>query len=222
MHFAPKNFSSALLAIATLAISNAAHATCWQEASNDYGIPVDVLKAVAKTESNFNQEAKNVNKNGSTDLGMMQINSSWLPELSKFAITRESLLTDACMNVKVGAWILSNNVKKLGWNWNAIGAYNVGCKKLDAVECQSRRSIYAWKIHGALRKVAKLDGSVPASRASKVASVAAASTSLTSRKIIVVSMNTESHIPAAPDLTQIDDAESSVTGFFSYNENGDK
>ena len=44
-----------------------ASAMCWEEASTDYGIPVEVLKAVAKTESGFNPKALNKNTNSGTD-----------------------------------------------------------------------------------------------------------------------------------------------------------
>ena len=150
---------TALTGIA-IAVPAAANATCWEAASQSNGIPVDVLKAVAKTESNFNPKAVNKNSNGSYDIGMMQINSGWLPKLEAFGLTEASLY-DACTNLKVGAWILSNNAKKLGWNWNAIGAYNVGCAKLDAAECDRRRNQYAWKVHTALRKVTDIKAPMP-------------------------------------------------------------
>ena len=141
-----------LTALACFLASAPVHATCWEEASKAYGIPVSVLKAVAQTESGFRAEAKNLNTNGTDDLGFMQINSAWLPKLVQYGVTRESL-NDSCTNLKVGAWILSNNAKRLGWNWNAIGAYNVGCAKLSPDECEKRRNRYAWKIHAALNKV---------------------------------------------------------------------
>src|SRR5574338_1348478 len=128
------------------------HATCWEAAANAYGIPVAVLKAVAKTESSFNPKAKNRNPNGTFDIGLMQINSAWLPTLKQYRVD-EVTLQEPCTNLKVGAWILANNAKKLGWNWNAIGAYNVGCSNLDIAECDRRRSQYAWKIHAALTQV---------------------------------------------------------------------
>lgn len=167
---------SALTGIA-LAIPAAAKAMCWEAASQSYGIPVEVLKAVAKTESNFNPKAVNKNSNGSYDIGMMQINSTWLPKLEAYGIT-ETSLHDACSNLKVGAWILSNNAKKLGWNWSAIGAYNVGCAKLDAAECDRRRNRYAWKVHTALHQVSDIHVPMVAAR---VASYEQGATSASSR-----------------------------------------
>jgi soluble lytic murein transglycosylase-like protein len=143
-----------LLAAIAFVIPVHALASCWEEASQSYGIPVNVLQAVAQTESNFNASAKGRNKNGTYDIGLMQINSGWLPELSKYGLTEDSL-SDPCVNLKVGAWVLANNARRLGWNWNAIGAYNVGCVKLDKEECARRRNHYAWKIHDALRNPGK-------------------------------------------------------------------
>ena len=128
-----------------------ASAMCWEEASTDYGIPVDVLKAVAKTESGFRADAVNKNTDKTKDLGIMQINTRWIPTLSKFGIEEKDLF-DACTNIKVGAWILSKNSEKLGWSWDAIGAYNVGCAKLGKAECDRRRANYSWKVYAALQK----------------------------------------------------------------------
>ena len=200
-------------------MANGANATCWKEASEKYGIPENVLMAIAKTESNFNNDAKNVNKNGTTDIGLMQINSDWLSSLSKYDITRKDLMTDACLNLKVGAWILSNNVKRLGWNWDAIGAYNVGCKKLSTEECQSRRSAYAWKIHSAMKKVTGLSGSAPVIAYGKKAwEPAQVATRIAAPKIMVISMNTVQPEAAAPAVVAEPPLTEETPGFFFYNE----
>ena len=53
MQNATKNFLLIVLSGLALAAPMVAKATCWDAASESYGIPVDVLKAVAKTESCF-------------------------------------------------------------------------------------------------------------------------------------------------------------------------
>ncbi len=149
-----RNHAKRISAIAAfLALAPAAHAGfCFKEAADLYAIPENVLRAIAKQESNFRSDAINRNKDGSTDIGVMQINSSWLGDLAAYGIG-EKELREPCTNIKVGAWILSKNTQALGWNWNAIGAYNVGCKKLSKEECAARRNSYAWKIHQALKRV---------------------------------------------------------------------
>lgn len=133
-------------------LAGSASAMCFGEASRDYGVPETLLRAIAKVESGNNPSAVGKNTNGSSDLGLMQINSSWLPTLSKWGITRNMLINDACMNIKVGAWVMANNIKRHGYNWTAIGAYNVGCAKLGKATCESRRNIYSDKIYKALAK----------------------------------------------------------------------
>lgn len=111
---------------------------------------MDVLRAIARTESSFNPKAVHKNGNRSEDLGLMQVNDQWLKTLKQYGITRQALLDDPCLNLQVGAWILQRNVASLGWNWQAIGAYNVGCKSLAKGECDKRRNVYAWKVYRAL------------------------------------------------------------------------
>ncbi len=96
---------------------------CWEEAAQKYGINVYLLHAIAKTESSLNPRAINRNKNGSYDIGLMQINSSWLPTLRKYGLKEEHLY-DPCTSIQVGAWVLAQNMRRLGNSWDAVGAYN--------------------------------------------------------------------------------------------------
>lgn len=105
---------------------------CFEMASSRYQIPVKLLKAIAKTETGLDPYALNINKNKSYDIGIMQINSSWLPKLSRVGITQLDLL-DGCKNIQVGAWILASNIKQYGFNDRAIGAYNSQAPKYQAI-----------------------------------------------------------------------------------------
>lgn len=96
---------------------------CFDIASIKYQIPNRLLKAIAKTETKMNPYAININKNHTYDIGLMQINSAWLPKLNKVGITTKDLLKP-CNNIQIGAWILSQNIKEYGFNGTAIGAYN--------------------------------------------------------------------------------------------------
>jgi soluble lytic murein transglycosylase-like protein len=102
---------------------------CWNEVAAWYGVNVHLLYAIAKTESNLNPNAIGRNTNGTYDIGLMQINSSWLPTLRRYGIT-EAQLKDPCTNLQVGAWILSKNVAQMGLTWEAVGAYNARDPKL--------------------------------------------------------------------------------------------
>ncbi|AUR52108.1 lytic transglycosylase domain-containing protein [Aquella oligotrophica] len=114
---------------------------CWSRAESRYGVPASLLVAIAKVESRFNPRALGKNDNGSYDIGLMQINSGWLKKLQQYNIS-ENDLYDPCTNIMVGAWILSDNINRLGYNWNAVGAYNA--------KTISKREKYAKKVHKAI------------------------------------------------------------------------
>ena len=86
--------------------------------------------------------AINVNANGSEDIGLMQINSSWLPMLARYGIRREHLF-NACVNAYVGTWILAANFRQFGPTWKAVGAYNA--------TSSSRQLVYANSIYRRLQ-----------------------------------------------------------------------
>ncbi len=96
---------------------------CFNLAADHYKVPPNLLKAIAQTESKGNKAAINMNKNGTYDVGIMQINSTWIPKLQRAGIER-GLLLDPCSNIQIGAWILSDNIKRYGLTEEAIGRYN--------------------------------------------------------------------------------------------------
>lgn len=120
-----------------------AKAFCYQEAGLRYGIDPVLLRAIAKVESNENPKAINHNAS-STDYGLMQINSSWLPKLKAFGIEKEHLW-DPCISAHIGAWILSHNVQTHGRSWKAIGAYNA--------RSSHKQMVYANKVYRTLKKM---------------------------------------------------------------------
>jgi len=122
-----------------------ASAACFDEAAERYQVPVVLLKAISTVESGGNPSARNVNKDGSHDIGHMQINSSWLPTLAKFNID-EKTLADPCINTHIGAWVLAHNIARLGLSWDAVGAYNA--------KSPSKRLVYAHKVARVLEKQA--------------------------------------------------------------------
>lgn len=118
-----------VLALPLLALSYSSLADCWTEAGARYGIEPELLKAIAIVESGLNPNAVNVNRNGTIDYGLMQINSAHLRTLETFNISVGQLLNDPCHNVMTGAWILAGNVRQFGYSWTAVGAYNAGTAK---------------------------------------------------------------------------------------------
>ena len=112
-----------LVAAHFLLFSLSSHAHCFEQAGARYGIAPVLLEAISTVESGGNPQARNLNRDGSEDLGHMQINSRWLRMLASYGIDRQKLL-DPCLNTHVGAWILAQNIRRHGYGWEAVGAYN--------------------------------------------------------------------------------------------------
>ena len=96
------------------------------EAGKKYGIDPQLLWAIAKTESQLNPNALNQNnKNGSYDIGIMQINSIHLNRLwTKYRISEDDLYNPR-LNIHIGAKILKDCLNKHNNNLiNAITCYN--------------------------------------------------------------------------------------------------
>lgn len=100
-----------------------AQASCFEHAAQRYGVPVVLLQAIAQQESGGRATAINVNRNGSRDIGLMQINSGWMHTLARHGIDERDLY-DPCVNTLVGAWILANNFARHGYTTQGLGAYN--------------------------------------------------------------------------------------------------
>jgi soluble lytic murein transglycosylase-like protein len=118
-------FASAIgLALYSMAGGAASANLCsWEGAAERYGVNPQVLYAIAAQESSLNPSAVHQNEDGSQDVGLTQINSKWLPHLSKLGVTPENL-SNPCINMHVGAYLLSLKMIQHGNTWQAIGAYH--------------------------------------------------------------------------------------------------
>lgn len=137
-------FNKSLANPLSLSKNNGNH-SCWDKAAMSYNLDPWLLFAIAKVESSFNHKAinKNVSKSGvvTYDLGLMQINSIWLPSLRGFGIDTKDLF-EPCTSIFVGAWIVAQNIKRFGYNQDGIGAYN-------APNNITLRRAYAKKVYAA-------------------------------------------------------------------------
>jgi soluble lytic murein transglycosylase-like protein len=67
------------------------------------------------------------NKNGSYDVGLAQINTTWVSHFAKFGVRLEHLMYDTCTNLQAAAYILKDNANKFHGDWfKATVAYNIG------------------------------------------------------------------------------------------------
>lgn len=136
-------------ALTLLCLAGTAQANCWQLAASRYHVDPLLLYAIAKVESNLNPRARNINGDGSQDIGLMQINSRHLPALARFGITEQQLISQPCTSVMVGAWILAGFIQEKGYGWQAVGAYNAGARP-DREAHRTRYALAVWRYYGEL------------------------------------------------------------------------
>ena len=104
--------------------SNAGIRECVEKAGEYYGINPRLLLAIAYVESGFNYRAVNINKNGSRDFGMFQINEKNLKRLG----LPVKVAFNPCKSAYVAGYILRQCVNTYGYTWKAIDCYNKGYK----------------------------------------------------------------------------------------------
>jgi soluble lytic murein transglycosylase-like protein len=129
-----------LLIICAVLLPSALQAFCFEDAGKQYGIDDSLLETIAFVESNMNPKAFHRNRNGSFDMGLMQINSAWIDTLG---LNQNELMSNACYNVMAGAQILKRCVDQYGLNWVAVGCYN-------ATDLQKRIN-YSWGVFHKLK-----------------------------------------------------------------------
>ncbi|MGE5816284.1 MAG: lytic transglycosylase domain-containing protein [Acidobacteriota bacterium] len=137
---------------------------CWNEAAARYQLSPDLLYAIARCESGLRPTVVNRShraRTGTYDIGLMQVNSSHLGRLGTFGITEQELL-EACTNIQVGAWILADQIRRHGFSWEAVGAYNAACTELKGGDCVAARSKYAWCVYRQLPATSAAGTEAPA------------------------------------------------------------
>jgi soluble lytic murein transglycosylase-like protein len=136
-------FLTVTVALAALLAAGAARADCFDEAAQYQKVNPLILRAIAWQESHNRPDALHKNANGSTDYGVMQINSVHLPALAQYGISSGTLM-EPCKNVYVAAWHLRQKMNKYGNTWQAVGAYHS--------ETPALRDKYAQQIVAILQK----------------------------------------------------------------------
>jgi hypothetical protein len=125
---------------------------CINSAAITYHVPATLIISVLKTENGRVGQA-NPNRNGTLDYGPMQINSIWLDSLRRYGYTQEMLQYDACANVAVGAWILSQEIADNAnlWHsgdnqtvWQGVGDYHSHQPSENAVYRYRVAHVYRW------------------------------------------------------------------------------
>lgn len=153
-------------------------AACLMIAAQTYAVPPQVLIGILHVEGGrIGQQVPN--KNGSYDLGPMQINTLWVPELAEnWGVSRKVawkwLRDDGCTNVNVAAWILRQHLTETGSLAKAVAHYHSRTPYLGAK--------YKSKVVDVMRRKGLLDKSAPAAPAA----IAAAPKAVTPAKRFVL------------------------------------
>ena len=171
-------------AVAAHAQPSPTYDVCFDRHAERFGLDADLLRAIAVVESGMRPHVDGAPLSGGTrDIGLMQINSSWLPSLSRYGIALKDL-RDPCTSIEVGAWILSDLVQRHGNTWDALAAYNAACTQLKGRACRQTRTAYAWRVWRAMQQqkqapaVANPQPEVPARRPTGLVATSASSSSL--------------------------------------------
>lgn len=80
---------------------------CLERVSSRYEVHPLILSIVANVEGGWSG-AKIKNTNGTYDLGLMQINTIHLEQLSNYGITERMLQNNDCISVGFAAWYIRN------------------------------------------------------------------------------------------------------------------
>lgn len=135
-------------------------AQCIVDAANRQNLELIKVLGVMKAESGrVGQFVRN--RNGSYDIGPMQINTVHLQMLAKTygvstAQVARQLAYDGCFNVSVGAWLLRIGTNKASGDfWYGVGRYH------SATTTYSRK--YILRVHAAIQEMVKKASASPVS-----------------------------------------------------------
>jgi soluble lytic murein transglycosylase-like protein len=103
--------------------------SCFEIASRMHDVPLDVLLAVAATESAWNPDARS----HANAHGIMQI--QWPGTARHLGVTRVSELYNPCLNIELGARYLRELMDRNGGDLSrALAAYNYGPSRIQGLD----------------------------------------------------------------------------------------
>jgi soluble lytic murein transglycosylase-like protein len=126
-----KAFCLATLLVTTLSATDI-YDDIFVEAGKKYNVHPMLLKKIATIESGLNPKAICKNTNNTCDYGLMQINTIHLKRLKQYGISEANIMNPK-VNIYVGSWILSETIKRNGFNFDAIGNYHSATPKYKEI-----------------------------------------------------------------------------------------
>jgi len=98
-------------------------AQCIYAAAAEQRLPVEILVAILVAEGG-RPGIVSRNKNGTVDLGPMQVNSIHVPSASSAQHKFSALKNDGCYNVRYGAYRLRAEIDRVDDFWIGVGNYH--------------------------------------------------------------------------------------------------
>lgn len=142
-------------------ITAQALAACLLMAANTYQVPPAVMIGIMQIEGGHVGQQVGPNINGTYDLGPMQVNTRWAPQLARIWHVSETtahnwVRDDGCVNVHVAAWILKQKIAETGSLYGGIAHYHSATPRLGAQ--YAAKVIAAMDHKGLIVHDAPLDG----------------------------------------------------------------
>lgn len=113
------------LLLALAGLTGQAHAdtdACFAHAAQRRNLNVNLLRAIARVESNYRPYVTNTKTYAIGEMQIMPFHLNWLKRYGIY----EHDLYDACTNINVGAFVLADFIRMYGNTWRAVGAYGAG------------------------------------------------------------------------------------------------
>lgn len=106
---------------------------CSIEAAIKYQVPTNILLAIAEKEGGKPGEWSH-NSNGTYDVGVMQFNTRYLAELSKFGITEKDVEAKGCYPYELAAWRVKNHLNEGNKDiWTLASNYHSRTEKYNQI-----------------------------------------------------------------------------------------
>jgi len=125
------------------------------EAHNRYAIPVEVLLAVIKAESDFDMDA--VSRAGA--VGLMQVMPETGREVARdlnIPWTGDKMLRDPAINIQLGSEYLHRMFRRFGHADNALAAYNAGPSRVEGLNHAGiLPAEYAGRVRQSMKQLAR-------------------------------------------------------------------
>ncbi len=85
---------------------------CVEQAAKISGVSLLVLKGILQAEGGTPGKSSH-NRNGTRDVGPMQINTLWTKTFANMGLPMSALENNGCANILAGTWILKTHLNEM-------------------------------------------------------------------------------------------------------------